>query len=102
LNKNGAYFDKIIDVNIFEAFQPKVVISQNGIQKTESLKEYMDIYNKFLLQIEGYYNGSTRYSDGKHIYKGGNIELRITNRNSSVPEFVSIIYDINGNTLKED
>lgn len=102
LNKNGTTFETTIDVDIFETFQPKVVISQNGIQKTESIDEYYDLYNKYLLQLEGYYNGSTRYSDGKHIYKGGNIELRITNTNDNVPEKVSIIYDINGKTLKEE
>ncbi|WP_313342467.1 hypothetical protein [Sedimentibacter sp.] len=102
LNKKVTSFETTIDVDIFEAFQPKVVISQNEIQKTESLDEYYDLYNKFLLQLEGSYNGSTRYSNGKHIYKGGKIELRITNTNDTMPEKVSIVYDINGSTLRED
>lgn len=102
LNKNGTFFETTIDVDIFDAFQPKVVISQNGIQKTESIDEYYDLYNKFLLRLEGYYNGSTQYSNGKHIYKGGKIELRITNTNDTVPEKVSIVYDINGSTLRKD
>ena len=102
LNKNGTSFETTIDADIFETFQPKVVISKDGIQKTESLDEYYDLYNKFLLQLEGYYNGSTRYSNGKHIYKGGNIELRITNTDDNMPEKVSIIYDMNGSILRED
>ncbi|MDF2505080.1 hypothetical protein [Clostridium sp.] len=102
LNKKGTSFETTIDIDIFETFQPKVVISQNGIQKTESIDEYYDLYNKFLLQLEGHYNGSIQYSNGKHIYKGGNIELRISNTNDTMPEKVSIVYDINGSTLRED
>lgn len=102
LNKKGTSFETTADIDIFDTFQPKVVISQNGIQKTESIDEYYDLYNKFLLQLDGNYNGSIQYSNGKHIYKGGNIELRITNTNDTMPEKVSIIYDINGSTLRED
>lgn len=102
LNKMGTSFETTIDTDIFELFQPKVVINQDGIQKTESIDEYYDLYNKFLLQLEGYYNGSSRYIDGKYIYKGGKIELRITNSNDTMPEKVSIVYDINGSTLRED
>lgn len=102
MNKNGASFETTIDVGIFETFQPKVIISQNGIQKTESIDEYYDLYSKYLLQLGGNFNGSKRYADGKHIYKGGNIEIRITNINENVPEKVSIVYDINGKTIKEE
>ncbi len=102
LNKKGTSFEATVDIDIFKTFQPKVVISQNGIQRTESIDEYYDLYNKFLLQLEGHYNGSIQYSNGKHIYKGGNIELRITNTNDTMPEKVSIVYDINGSTLRED
>ncbi|WP_313165073.1 hypothetical protein [Sedimentibacter sp.] len=102
LNEKGTSFETTIDADIFEEFQPKVVISQDGVQKTESLDEYYDLYNKFLLRLEGYYNGSTRYSNGKHIYKGGNIEFRITNTDDNMPEKVSIVYDMNGSILRED
>ncbi|WP_212633459.1 hypothetical protein [Sedimentibacter saalensis] len=101
LNKKGTSFEATVDIDIFDTFQPKVVISQNGIQKTESIDEYYDLYNKFLLQLEGYYNGSTQYSNGKLIYKG-NIDLRITNTNDTMPEKISIVYDVNGSTLRED
>lgn len=102
LNKKGTSFESTVDIDIFDAFQPKVVISQNGIQKTESIDEYYDLYNKFLLQLEGNYNGSIQYSNGKNIYNGGNIDLRITNTNVTIPEKVSIVYDVNGSTLRED
>lgn len=102
LNKKGTSFETTVDIDIFDTFQPKVVINQNGIQKTESIDEYYDLYNKFLLQLEGHYNGSIQYSNGKHIYKGGTIELRITNTNDTMPEKVSIVYDVNGGTLRED
>lgn len=102
LNKNGTSFETTVDADIFDTFQPKVVISQNGVQRTESIDEYYDLYNKFLLQLEGHYNGSTRYDDGKHIYKGGNIDLIITNTYDNAPEKVSIVYDVNGSILRED
>jgi hypothetical protein len=102
LNKKGTSFETTIDIDIFETFQPKVVISHDGIQKTESIEEYYDLYNKFLLQLEGHYNGSIQYSNGKNIYKDGNIDLRVTNTNYTMPEKVSIVYDINGSTLRED
>ncbi|NYB75106.1 hypothetical protein HZF24_13235 [Sedimentibacter hydroxybenzoicus DSM 7310] len=102
LIKKGTSFEATIDADIFETFQPKVVISQDGIQKTESLEEYYDLYNKFLLKVEGYHNGSTQYINGKHIYKGGRFEFRITNINDNMPEKMSIVYDINGSILRED
>jgi len=102
LNKKGTSFESTVDIDVFDTFQPKVVIGQNGIQKTESIDEYYDLYNKFLLQLEGYYNGSIQYSNGKNIYKGGKIEIRVTNTNDTAPEKVSIVYDINGSTLRED
>jgi hypothetical protein len=102
LNKKGTSFEKTVDIDIFDTFQPKVVISQDGIQKTESIEEYYDLYNKFLLQLEGHYNGGIQYSNGKNIYKDGSIDLRITNTNYTMPEKVSIVYDINGSTLRED
>lgn len=102
LNKKGTSFEATADIDIFHAFQPKVVISQDGTQKTESIDEYYDLYNKFLLQLDGHYNGSIQYSNGKNIYKGGSIDLIITNTNYTAPEKVSIIYDVNGSTFRED
>ncbi|WP_312700652.1 hypothetical protein [Sedimentibacter sp.] len=102
LIKKGTSFEATINADIFETFQPKVVISQDGIQKTESLEEYYDLYNKFLLRVEGYHIGSAQYSNGRYIYKGGRFEFRITNINDNMPEKMSIVYDINGSILRED
>lgn len=101
MQKSGASFISTVNLNIFEIFQPKVILEQNGVQKIESIDEYYgDIQQKYLLQINGEYSGSESYSNGKYSLDG-NIDLHIYSQQNSIPEKISIIYDVNGKIVKE-
>lgn len=101
MQKNAASFITTVNFNIFETFQPKIVLEQNGVQKIESIDEYYgEMYQKYLLQVNGGYSGNVSYSNGKYSLNG-QIELGIYSGQDNVPEKISVIYDVNGKTVKE-
>lgn len=100
MEKDGAAFSGTVDINIFEAFKPIVVIEQNGVQRTESIDEYYDLQHKYILNINGGYNGKESYRSDKYIFNG-NIDLQIVSQQGRLTEDVKIIYDVNGKTVKE-
>lgn len=61
---------------------------------------YGDVQQKYLLQIHGGYSGTESYHNGKYSLDG-NIELEVYSQQNNVPEKISIIYDVNGKTVKE-
>ncbi len=100
MEKNGAAFSGAVDVNIFEEFKPMIVIEQDGVKKTESIDEYYD-QHKYILDIDGRYNGKESYRSGKYIFFDGNIDIQVVSPQGNLPEDVKIIYDVNGKTVKE-
>ena len=101
MQKSGASFIATVNLNIFESLQPKVVLEQNGVQKIESIDEYYgDIQQKYLMQINGGYSGTESYRNGKYSLDG-NIDLHIYSQQNSIPEKISIVYDVNGKIVKE-
>ncbi|GEM_PF-661472 len=101
MQKNVASFIATVNLNIFEAFQPKIILEQNGVQKIESIDEYYgEMYRRYLLQIRGDYSGTESYRNGKYSLNG-QIELGISSGQDNVPEKISVIYDVNGKTVKE-
>ena len=99
LERDGTSFSVTVDINIFEAFKPLVVIEQDEVQKTESIEEYYDIQQKYMLQINGGYNGSESYRSGKYIFNG-RIDLHVFSQQDNFPEGIDIVYDVNGETVK--
>lgn len=99
LEKDGTSFAGTVDINIFEEFKPLIVIEQDEVQKTESIEEYYDIQQKYLMQINGGYNGSESYRSGKYILSG-RIDLHVFSQRDNFPEGIDIVYDVNEETVK--
>jgi hypothetical protein len=100
MERDGTTFSGSVDINIFEAFKPIILIEQDGVQKTESIDEYYDLQQKYILNINGGYNGPESYRSGKYIFNG-NIDLQVVSQQENFIEDVKIIYDVNGITVKE-
>lgn len=101
MQKNASSFITTVNFNIFEAFQPKIVLEQNGVQKIESFDEHYDeMYQKYILQIHGGYSGSESYRNGKYSLDG-QMDLGVFSGQTNEPEKISVIYDVNGKTVKE-
>lgn len=98
--RKGISFIAEFNADIFGDFQLKAVLEQEGVKKTESLKNYYDMRDKFILQIDGSYLGSESYSSGKYKMNG-EVELRISSNESNAPEKAYIVYELNGEEIKE-
>jgi len=100
MENEGISFSAYADLNVFENSQIKVILEQDGIKKTETLEEFSDLQNKYLLDIQGGFNGNSSYRSGKFMYDG-EINLFIIGSQEDNIEKVSVIKDINGSIIGE-
>lgn len=100
MKNDGISFSADADLNVFENSQIKVILEQDGIKKTETLEEFNDLQNKYLLDIQGGFNGNSSYRSGKFLYDG-EINLFIIGSQEDNIEKVSVIKDINGSIIGE-
>lgn len=98
--RKGTSFAAEFNINIFGELQLKAVLDQGGVKKTESLERYYDMRDKFILQIDGSYFGHGSYNSGKYKMNG-EVELRISSNENNAPEKAYIVYELNGEKIKE-
>lgn len=98
--KNGATFAASADVFIFDPFEIKVVLENSGTEKVETIDEYTDLYGKYLVDLDGGFSGSTKYSSGKYKYDG-DIVINFFGSENGTPEKVSVSKYINGTFIDE-
>jgi len=98
--RKGTSFAAEFNTNIFGELQLKAVLDQGGVKKTESLERYYDMRDKFILQIDGSYFGHGSYNSGKYKMNG-EVELRISSNENNTPEKAYIVYELNGEKIKE-
>lgn len=68
--KTGTTFTASINAYIFDPFQIKVVLNYEGTEKIETIDDYYDLQDKYILGIYANYLGNTSYSSGKYQYDG--------------------------------
>ncbi|MFA9422603.1 MAG: hypothetical protein ACERLG_03435 [Sedimentibacter sp.] len=100
MQKNGTTFSAETQSSIFDNLQLKVILKQDGIEKTESIEEYSDLQYKFLLDLFGGFSGDYKYSSGKFQYKG-EINLKFSGPQNNSPEKISIVKEMNGTIIDE-
>lgn len=98
--RKGTSFAAEFNTNIFGDFLLKAVLDQGGVKQTESLEKYYDMRDKFILQIDGSYLGHESYNLGKYKMNG-EVELRISSNENNAPEKAYIVYELNGEKIKE-
>ncbi|HBV68480.1 MAG TPA: hypothetical protein DEF04_10045 [Clostridiales bacterium] len=98
--RKGTSYAAEFNTNIFGDFQLKAVLNQGGVKKTESLEKYYDMRDKFILQIDGSYLGHESYNAGKYKMNG-EVELRVSSIENNAPEKAYIVYELNGEKIKE-
>ncbi len=100
MQNKGTSFVGTVDAYIFDDFQLKIVLEQNGIEKTESIEEYTKLQYKYLLDIFGGFSGKESYSSGMYKYDG-DINLNLGNAQNNNLKKVSIIKYLNGTVVNE-
>lgn len=86
--------------SIFDNLKLKVILNENGVKKTETINEYYNLHEKYLLQISGGFSGKSFYRSNQYQYDG-ELRLKFHGSQEYEPVKVSIIEDINGNVVHE-
>nr|WP_312579529.1 hypothetical protein [Sedimentibacter sp.] len=100
MQNKGTSFVGTVDAYIFDDFQLKIVLEQNGIEKTESIEGYTNLQYKYLLDIFGGFSGKESYSSGMYKYDG-DINLNLGNAQNNNLKKVSLIKYLNGTVVNE-
>lgn len=100
MQKEGTSFVGTTDVYIFDDFQLKVILEQNGVQKTETIEEYSQLQYKYLLEIAGNFTHNESYISSIYKYDG-DIDLYFGNSQNNSPKKVSLVKYLNGTSVSE-
>lgn len=100
MTKTGTSFIASVDAYIFDPFQIKVVLNNNGTEKIETIDKYDDLRYKYMLDINANFIGSVKYNSGKYEYDG-DIVIHFFGPSESSLEKVSILRYLNGKILDE-
>lgn len=95
MKNEGTSFVGTVEANIFEDFQLKVDLDNNGVEKIETIEEHGDLKSKHLLTISGGFNGESSISSNQYQYSG-KIVLNFVSSQSNKVEKISIVNDVNG------
>lgn len=95
MKNEGISFVGTVEANIFDDFQLKVDLDNNGVEKIETIEEYDDLKSKYLLTISGGFNGESSFSSNQYQYSG-KIVLNFGSSQSNNLEKISIVNDVNG------
>ncbi|MDP4178338.1 MAG: hypothetical protein Q8900_08385, partial [Bacillota bacterium] len=95
LKNEGKSFTGTVNANIFDNFQLKVDLNNKGVDKIETLEEYDDLKDKYLLKISGGFDGQSNSGSNQYQYSG-KVNLNFNSSKSNNVEKISIINDVNG------
>lgn len=100
MQRNGSAFSVTADAYIFDDFQPKINLRDNGITKTETIEGYNGLPSKYLLEIFGGFSGEASARSTYYKYHGDiNIDIKASVDNKPVK--ASIITEVNGKVVGE-
>jgi hypothetical protein len=101
MKKEGTTFAATIDYNIFEELKIKVALEDKEVKKIETIEEFHDLRNKYLLDINANFNGETSYHSNLYSVNGKiNFSFNFAGENNKA-EKISIVKEVNGNILDE-
>lgn len=95
MKNDGTSFVATVESSVFDDFQLKVILEENEVKKIETIEEYYDLRNKYLLVITGGFSGESSYSSNEYHYNG-KIDLQIRSPHPISVGKVSIVNDVNG------
>ena len=100
MTKIGTTFTALIDAYIFDPFQIKVILNNNGTEKIETIDDYYNMQYKYLLELHADFLGKANYSSGKYQYDG-DIVINAFGQTDGNLEKVSISIYKNGEIFDE-
>lgn len=100
MQSDGMSFKSTIDVQVFENALFKVVLEDNGIQKIETLEEYTDLKEKYLLSLYVGFSGSSGYRTDKNLHEfEGQINIDFNHSEDNGPIKITLVKEFNGNVI---
>lgn len=99
--KTGTRFRASINAYIFDPFQIKVVLNYKGTEKIETIDDYYDLQDKYILGIYANYLGDTSYGSDKYKYDG-DIVIDTFGQSDDNPEKVRILIYKNEDIFYEE
>ena len=104
MQRDGTSFSVTTNASIFDDVNLKIILNQNGVQKTETIAndEYQDLKGKYILEImNGGFAGQMSKNSGKYIYDG-NINLHFNRFEENNPKSLTIIKKVNDKVIEEE
>lgn len=109
MNKNDTVFTTTIPVNIFDPWEVKVVIEDDGVKRTEKLETWENLRDRALpivaVRYEGQSGSGYSKNSGKlsgEYHKKGRFSLETKpSSDGNIIEKAHLILDIDGNTISE-
>lgn len=95
MKNEGTSFVANVDAYVFDDFNLEVVLEQGGVKKIETIEEYHNLRIKYLLDINGGFNGQSTYSLSGYQYSG-KIDLTIGASRAGSAKKIDIVNDVNG------
>lgn len=101
MQRNGTTFSVTASASIFDDLKLKIILNENGIQKTETIEEDYDLKGKYILEImNGGFVGSVSRSSGKYNYYG-NINIHFNRFEEDNPKSLTIVKEVNDKVIEE-
>ena len=100
MKNDGTSFVATVDAYIFDDFNLVVDLEKNGVKKIETIEEYNDLRNKYLLDITGGFSGQSSYSSKNYEYRG-KINLEFGSSQANSVKKIKIVNDVNGAIISE-
>jgi hypothetical protein len=101
MEKDKASFKVDANAYIFDDLKVKVILEEDGVQKTETLEEYNNLQYKYILDVMAGFNGSSEFKSNIYEYDG-EVNVNYFGSQDNNIEEVSITTEVNGNVIDEE
>lgn len=108
MSRNGTNFTGTLSVDLFDTMEAKVVIADNGLEKTEKLEVEGNLRHSLLPTIFAHFEGesgseySTKPGDLTGEYhRKGNLSVDVKSSKENTIEKASLVIEIDGKVISE-
>lgn len=100
MQKTGVLYTVTDQVSLFEDLKLKVVLEQTGTKKTESIDEYYNLMEKFLLCCNSSFDGSYSTNENQTVMADGTVHLDFNCNDENKPEKINIVQKVNNKIVE--
>jgi hypothetical protein len=107
MTQRNTSFELDTQISVFENFQPeevKIVVTDGEKKTTETIDNsyYYNMRERYLLHIDGGFNGQTKYRRSNGNYsREGKINVHIFSKKDNYAEYIKYVSEVNGKVIDE-